>query len=68
MGQGLGASPQLNGCIWLSARVRHLEGLQGQQRLVDVADGSVGGEIHLEPVAEKHTVSQAFQGHRETSL
>ena len=64
--------PQLRGCVWLAAGVRHLVSLQGQQRLVDAADGRVGSEIHLEPVAEKHlsnTISTpGLPGHRETVL
>lgn len=49
-----------------------MESLQGQQRLVDAADGRVGSEIHLEPVAEKHlsrTISTpGVQGNREIAL
>lgn len=62
VGQGWELGPQLSRCIWLPAGVRHLEGLQGQQCLVDATDGWVGVEINLEPVGEKHLVRQSFHG------
>lgn len=40
-----------------------MEGLQGQQRLVDAADVRVGSEVHLEPGAEKHPFKPRSAGH-----
>lgn len=46
--------PQLSGGVRLPAGVRNLEGLQGQQRLVDTVDCRIGSEIHLVPFSICH--------------